>query len=117
MWIKEKIIFEGDFKSCFDTLSHQHILDKLDNFPLKGIIKKWLEAGYLENNVFHKTRTGTSTRRYHFPLLANIALDGMEEALTLSTNKESLKMDMLMLIRATMLLLSMPTILLSYVKH
>ena len=33
-------IFEGDFKACFDTLNHQHILNKLGNFPLKKLIKK-----------------------------------------------------------------------------
>ena len=45
--LKRLYVFEGDFKSCFDTLSHQHILDKLGNFPLKKLIKKWLKAGYL----------------------------------------------------------------------
>lgn len=57
--LKRLYVFEGDFKSCFDTLSHQHILDKLGNFPLKKVIKKWLEAEYLENDVFYRTRTGT----------------------------------------------------------
>ena len=38
--LKRPYIFEGDFKSCFDTLDHQHILDKLGNFPLKKLIKK-----------------------------------------------------------------------------
>lgn len=76
-------IFEGDFKSCFDTLSHQHILDKLGNFPLKNLIKRWLEAGYLENNVFYNTRTGTPQGGIISPLLANIALHGMEEALNI----------------------------------
>lgn len=76
-------IFEGDFKSCFDTLSHQYILDRLGNFPLKGLIKKWLEAGYLENNIFYKTKTGTPQGGIISPLLANIALDGMEEALNI----------------------------------
>ena len=80
-------IFEGDFKSCFDTLNHQHILDKLGNFPLKGLIKKWLEAGYLENNIFYKTRTGTPQGGIISPLLANIALDGMEEALNIKYRK------------------------------
>ena len=81
--LKRKYIFEGDFKSCFDTLSHQHILDKLGNFPLKGLIKKWMKAGYLENNVFHKTQAGTPQGGIISPLLANIALDGMEEALNI----------------------------------
>ena len=74
-------IFEGDFQSCFDTLDHQHILDKLGNFPLKGLIKKWLEAGYLEDNVFHETGRGTPQGGIISPLLANLALNGMEKAL------------------------------------
>ena len=57
--LKRLYVFEGDFKSCFDTFSHQHILDKLGNFPLKKLIKKWLKADYLENNEFYKTRAGT----------------------------------------------------------
>lgn len=81
--LKRLYVFEGDFKSCFDTLSHQHILDKLGNFPLKKLIKKWLEAGYVENNVFHNTRTGTPQGGIISPLLANIALHGMEEALNI----------------------------------
>ena len=79
--LKRLYVFEGDFKSCFDTLSHQHILDKLGNFPLKKVIKKWLEAGYLENDVFYRTRTGTPQGGQLSPLLANIALHGMEKAL------------------------------------
>ena len=89
--LKRKYIFEGDFKSCFDTLSHQHILDKLGNFPLKGLIKKWLKAGYLENNVFHKTRTGTPQGGIISPLLANIALNGMEEALNIKYKQRKSK--------------------------
>ena len=60
-----------------------HILDKLGNFPLKGLIRKWLEAGYLENDIFVKTRTGTPQGGIISPLLANIALHGMEEALNI----------------------------------
>ena len=81
--LKRLYVFEGDFKSCFDTLSHQHILDKLGNFPLKKVIKKWLEAEYLENDVFYRTRTGTLQGGIISPLLANIALHGMEEALNI----------------------------------
>ena len=89
--LKRPYIFEGDFKSCFDTLSHQHILNKLGNFPLKGLIKKWLEAGYLENNIFYKTKTGTPQGGIISPLLANIALDGMEEALNIEYKRKKTK--------------------------
>lgn len=53
----------------------------MGNFPLKKVIKKWLEAGYLENDVFYRTRTGTPQGGLLSPLLANIALHGMEKAL------------------------------------
>ena len=42
-----------------------------------------MEAGYVENNVFNKTRTGTPQGGIISPLLANIALHGMEEALNI----------------------------------
>ena len=81
--LKRPFIFEGDFKACFDTLNHQHILNKLGNFPLKRLIKKWLEAGYLEDNILYETRMGTPQGGIISPILANIALNGMEEALNI----------------------------------
>ena len=56
---KRKWIFEGDFKGCFDNLNHEHILDKIGNFPEKRLIEKWLKAGYVDNNTFHETDKGT----------------------------------------------------------
>ena len=89
--LKRPYIFEGDFKSCFDTLDHQHILDELGNFPLKGLIKKWLEAGYLENNVFHETGRGTPQGGIISPILANLALNGMEKALGIEYKRRKYK--------------------------
>ena len=43
-----KWIFEGDFKGCFDNLSHEHIMDKIGQFPNKQLIEKWLKAGYVD---------------------------------------------------------------------
>lgn len=74
-------IFEGDFKGCFDNLNHQYILDSLGNFPAKETISKWLQAGYVENNTFNETLTGTPQGGIISPLLANIALHGMEDEL------------------------------------
>jgi RNA-directed DNA polymerase len=76
-----KWIFEGDFKGCFDNLSHEHILDKIGSFPEKRLIGKWLGAGYVDNNTFHETEKGTPQGGIISPLLANIALNGMEREL------------------------------------
>ena len=80
-------IFEGDFKSCFDTLSHDWILEQLGNFPAKRIIQSWLKAGYVYNDLFHETCLGTPQGGVISPLLANIALHGMEEALNVTYKK------------------------------
>jgi len=78
---KRKWIFEGDFKGCFDNLSHEHILAKIGKFPEESLIEKWLKAGYVDNETFHETERGTPQGGVISPLLANIALHGMEEEL------------------------------------
>jgi len=74
-------IFEGDFKGCFDNLNHKYIMDCLKGFPAKETIYKWLKAGYVDNNTFYNTESGTPQGGLVSPLLANIALHGMEEEL------------------------------------
>lgn len=72
-------IFEGDFKGCFDNLNHQYIMDCINSFPAKEAIYKWLKAGYVDNNTFIETENGTPQGGVISPLLANIALHGMED--------------------------------------
>ena len=89
--LNRQYIFEGDFKSCFDTLNHEHILNQLGNFPLKNLIHDWLKAGYIHNNQFNETESGTPQGGIISPLLANIALHGMEEALNIKYNSTKRK--------------------------
>lgn len=77
---KKQWIFEGDFKGCFDNLNHDYILEQLGNFPAKDLIVKWLKAGYIDNKVFNVTEQGIPQGGIISPLLANIALHGLEEA-------------------------------------
>ena len=56
-------IFEGDFKGCFDNLSHQNIMDCLEGFPAKETISKWLNVGYIDNDSFNNTYSGTPQGR------------------------------------------------------
>ena len=84
-----KWIFEGDFKGCFDNLNHEYIMKCLIDFPAKDAIQKWLKAGFLDNNSFHDTDSGTPQGGIVSPLLANVALHGMEEELGVSYRKNS----------------------------
>ena len=45
----------------------------------KTIIKKWLAAGYMEEGVVYPTEAGTPQGGIASPVLANMALDGLEE--------------------------------------
>ena len=114
---KESNLLVLSDKSCFDTLSHQHILDKLGNFPLKKLIYKWLKAGYLENNIFYKTRTGTPQGGIISPLLANIALHGMEDALGIKYRRRKCREGYCYINESNMLLLDTQMTLLYYVRR
>jgi RNA-directed DNA polymerase len=71
-------IFEADIESCFDRISHRWLLE---NTPMdREVLRKWLEAGYLEDATFHPTLAGTPQGGVISPVIANLALDGLEEA-------------------------------------
>jgi RNA-directed DNA polymerase len=69
-------ILEGDIKACFDRISHEW-LEKHAMMD-KTILKQWLKAGYIEENIFNTTEEGTPQGGIASPTLANIALDGLE---------------------------------------
>ena len=73
-------IWEGDIKSCFDNISHQWLQQHI---PIeKWILKQWLKAGYLEKGQLFATNAGTPQGGIISPTLANMVLDGMEQAIT-----------------------------------
>lgn len=74
-------ILDADIKGCFNNIAHDPLLDKIEDFPAKALIERWLKAGYIINNKFWETETGTPQGGPLSPLLANIALHGMEKAL------------------------------------
>ena len=71
-------ILEGDIKGCFDNITFSWLLE---NIPTdRVILRKWLQAGYVENGAAYPTRKGTPQGGIISPLLANMTLDGMEQA-------------------------------------
>ncbi|OON95960.1 MAG: group II intron reverse transcriptase/maturase, partial [Candidatus Epulonipiscioides saccharophilum] len=83
---KRQWIFEGDFEGCYDNLNHEFIIKQLEGFPEREIIEKWLKAGFVDNKVFTITEEDTPQGGIISPLLANIALHGMEEILSIQYN-------------------------------
>jgi len=68
--------------ASFDSINHQALLDKTDTFPtLRRALKGWLEAGVLDAGQLFPMQAGTPQGGVISPLLANIALHGLEEAL------------------------------------
>lgn len=74
-------ILDADIKGAFDSISQEFILRKLGNIPARGLIKAWLKAGYIEAEVFNRTERGTQQGGVISPLLANVALDGIQKLL------------------------------------
>jgi RNA-directed DNA polymerase len=72
-------VLEGDIEACFDKISHQWLLE---NIPMeKGILAQWLKAGYIDHNTLFKSEAGTPQGGIVSPVLANMALDGLEKLL------------------------------------
>jgi RNA-directed DNA polymerase len=80
--LKSKYVLDADIKGCFDNIDHQALLEKLHTYPaMRRLVKGWLKAGVMEALELSPTETGTPQGGVVSPLLANIALYGMEEAL------------------------------------
>jgi len=77
----DRWILDADIRGAFDNISHEFILQTLENTPGRELIKQWLKAGYVEAEVFYETNSGTPQGGIISPLLANIALDGLDELL------------------------------------
>ncbi len=73
MWV-----LEGDIRGCFDNLSHEWFLE---NIPMdKVILRKWLQAGFIDEGTLFATEAGTPQGGIISPVIANMALDGLESA-------------------------------------
>ncbi|MBV9172752.1 MAG: group II intron reverse transcriptase/maturase, partial [Chloroflexi bacterium] len=79
---RDKYVLDADITKCFDRINHQALLTKLHTYPtMRRAIRAWLRAGVLDGADLFPTRSGTPQGGVISPLLANIALHGLESAL------------------------------------
>lgn len=77
--ISAEWVLEGDIKGCFDHISHEWLID---NIPMdKSVLKQFLKAGFVFENELFLTDNGTPQGGVISPILANMALDGMQKML------------------------------------
>lgn len=82
----DKHVYDADIRKCFDRINHDALLSKMNTFSLiKEQVLTWLKAG-----IFDKYANAPKIRNSDMcilqvgvisPLLANIALHGLEEHL------------------------------------
>ncbi|MEY3330451.1 MAG: hypothetical protein RLZZ115_3336, partial [Cyanobacteriota bacterium] len=77
---KSKYVLDADISKCFDRINHKALISKINTYPtLSRQIQAWLRAGYMDGKELFPTNDGTPQGGVISPLLANIALHGMEE--------------------------------------
>lgn len=77
---KAKYVFDADIDNCFPSIAHKPLLNKLNTIPqFRKQIRSWLEAGIVFEGTTSPNTVGTPQGGPISPLLANIALHGLEE--------------------------------------
>lgn len=82
-------ILDADISGCFDNISHEFLLTQVPVF--KPIIKQWLKSGVVDLGTLRKTSRGTPQGGIISPLLANIALNGIEQLFDIYTRNRTYK--------------------------
>ena len=76
---KAKYVLDADIAKCFDRINHEALLNKLNaKGKVRQQIKAWLKSGVIDKRAFTATSEGTPQGGVISPLLANIALHGLE---------------------------------------
>ena len=79
---KPKFVLDADIAKCFDRINHLALLQKLGyTGKIRQQIRAWLKSGVIDQRVFTATSEGTPQGGVISPLLANVALHGMENML------------------------------------
>jgi len=74
---KERVILDADLSGFFDNIKHDAILNQLNVFS--RVIKRCVKAGIIDGGKLQKTTKGIVQGSPVSPVLANIALHGLQE--------------------------------------
>ncbi len=78
---KPKWVLDADIAKCLDKINHKALMEKLNTTsPIRKQIRAWLKAGVIDKREWYATEEGTPQGGVISPLLANIALQGLERA-------------------------------------
>ena len=69
-------LLDADISGCFENIGHDPLLARLPVFTTA--IRRWLKAGTVNLGTWTSTEAGAPQGSPLSPVLANIALDGME---------------------------------------
>lgn len=76
---QSKFLLDADISKCFDRINHTKLLEKVNTFPkARKQIRAWLKAGVFDQGKTIFPTEGSPQGGVISPLLANIALHGME---------------------------------------
>lgn len=76
---QSKFVLDADISKCFDRINHVKLLEKVNTFPkARKQIRAWLKSGVLDEGKTIFPEEGSPQGGVISPLLANIALHGME---------------------------------------
>jgi len=77
-------VLDADIKACFDEIDHDALMVQIERRVVDGemlkLVRSWLRAGVFEGGLVSDTETGTPQGSPLSPLLANIALNVLDEA-------------------------------------
>lgn len=94
---RTKYVYHADIRKCFDRINHESLIQKLNTFPqMEQQVRAWLEANIMEGyanapKLVTRSTMGTPQGGIVSPLLANVALHGLEEHLKGFVDKLKIK--------------------------
>lgn len=81
-----RYVIDADLKSYFDTIPHEKLIEKVRETVVDGsvlrLLESFLKAGVMEGGSYHLNEAGTPQGGVISPLLANIYLHPLDEAMT-----------------------------------